>query len=504
MSPSKESGSDTVTVETSSSSSSLSSSPTAVIVNTREYGKLDLRAIKESLADAERSCERTLQLAVMRTSADEMASAAGGADSERSRGGHRDIEALPLTRPSYTIEKPFVPPKQILLYLVRMGSFTSMPKVIPAASECDCDADVTYPPPDAREELPEFLARCSRHLTSLPPPIQRKWINNSNNINNSSSTNSSSSNDDERSSVINEDNNASESGEKIRVLQWNVLSQALGTKNDNFVQCPASALRWQTRRFRMLEEVARHDADVVCLQEVDHFEFLRKSLSALGYEGRFFPKPDSPCLYLDENTGPDGCAIFWKADRFEMTRSESRVIEVWSVESNQVVLTTTLRSRADPSVRLCVATTHLKARNGALLSTLRNEQGKDIVQFLADNVEAEDEDAAVILTGDFNAEPTEPVFTTVTDSKLGLDSAYTPDTYTTWKIREDGEHKQTLDYIFYSRDRMSVEAVLEMPSGEDIGGARLPSAAFASDHLSLVADLRLRKKTKTEDEAAEN
>ena len=72
------------------------------------------------------------------------------------------------------------------------------------------------------------------------------------------------------------------------------------------------------------------------MQEVDHFEFLRRSLSALGYEGRFFPKPDSPCLYLDENTGPDGCAIFYKADRFEMTRSESRVIEVWGVESNQV------------------------------------------------------------------------------------------------------------------------------------------------------------------------
>ena len=48
------------------------------------------------------------------------------------------------------------------------------------------------------------------------------------------------------------------------------------------------------------------------------------------------PAPDSPCLYLDENTGPDGCAIFWKADRFELARQESRVIEVWSVESNQV------------------------------------------------------------------------------------------------------------------------------------------------------------------------
>ena len=84
----------------------------------------------------------------------------------------------------------------------------------------------------------------------------------------------------------------------------------------------------------------------------------------------------------------------------------------------QVLLTTTLRSRADPSSQVCVATTHLKARNGALLSTLRNEQGKDIVQFLSDITDG-DTDTAVVLTGDFNAEPTEPVFATVTGSKLG-------------------------------------------------------------------------------------
>ena len=83
----------------------------------------------------------------------------------------------------------------------------------------------------------------------------------------------------------------------------------------------------------------------------------------------------------------------------------------------QVLLTTTLRSRSDPSSKVCVATTHLKARNGALLSTLRNEQGKDIVQFLSDM--ATEGDTAVVLTGDFNAEPTEPVFVTVTGSKLG-------------------------------------------------------------------------------------
>jgi len=112
-----------------------------------------------------------------------------------------------------------------------------------------------------------------------------------------------------------------------------------------------------------------------------------------------------------------------------------------------------------------VATTHLKARNGALLSTLRNEQGKDIVDFLSQRAgdsgasglgmvlsnsfasglggsalqqwranrmrasgstnslagmasaaaSAFSSSIPVILTGDFNAEPTEPVYATMTD-----------------------------------------------------------------------------------------
>ena len=66
--------------------------------------------------------------------------------------------------------------------------------------------------------------------------------------------------------------------------------------------------------------------------------------------------------------------------------------------------------------------------------------------------------------------------------------------YTTWKFREDGEHIQTLDYIFYSPDQIRVDAVLEMPTGEQIGENRLPSLSYASDHFSLVTDLRLMGK----------
>jgi nocturnin len=143
---------------------------------------------------------------------------------------------------------------------------------------------------------------------------------------------------------------------------------------------------------------------------------------------------------------------------------------------------------------ICVSTTHLKARSGALLSTLRNEQGKDILEWL----EAIRADRPVIICGDFNAEPSEPVYKTMTQNeKTPLQSAYdmTVDEkegnleYTTWKIRETGEQKHILDYIFHSPQLQAV-STMNMPTEDQIGEDRLPSLQFASDHLSLIAEFR--------------
>ena len=46
---------------------------------------------------------------------------------------------------------------------------------------------------------------------------------------------------------------------------------------------------------------------------------------------------------------------------------------------------------------------------------------------------------------------------------------------------------------------MRVDSVLEMPTGDQIGENRVPNLNYASDHFSLLADLRLiiwRKKKK--------
>ena len=62
--------------------------------------------------------------------------------------------------------------------------------------------------------------------------------------------------------------------------------------------------------------------------------------------------------------------------------------------------------------------------------------------------------------------------------------------YTTWKIRETGEQKHILDYIFHSPELQTV-STLDMPTEQQVGEDRLPSLQFASDHLSLVANIKI-------------
>lgn len=218
----------------------------------------------------------------------------------------------------------------------------------------------------------------------------------------------------------------------------------------------------------------------MCLQEVDHFKFLQSVLGTQQYEGIFYPKPDSPCLYISENNGPDGCAIFFKKNKFEVVNYDTRILEVWRVQSNQVAIAVNLKV-LETGKEFSVCTTHLKARKGALLSKLRNEQGKDLLQFAQQIADVR----PVIICGDFNAEPCEPVYKTILQYKsMGLSSAYADliaaqgerlpnpvlneshdetgamachePPFTTWKIREDGEVCHTIDYVFYSQDKLKV------------------------------------------------
>lgn len=152
---------------------------------------------------------------------------------------------------------------------------------------------------------------------------------------------------------------------------------------------------------------------------------------------------------------------------------------------------------------VCVTVTHLKARSG--WEWLRSAQGSDLLRHIQNLLQKHSIDSSnipLLVCGDFNAVPSEEVYRRFIGSPLGLDSAYkmlsqdrlTEPEYTTWKIRPSGECCTTLDYIWYSRDALSVDAVLDLPTEEQIGQNRLPSFSYPSDHLSLVCDVSFKEK----------
>ncbi|XP_078394791.1 nocturnin-like isoform X1 [Cetorhinus maximus] len=335
---------------------------------------------------------------------------------------------------------------------------------IPQPQEYGVERDLEPVDPTDPDDL---LKECQKVLENRPPRLQRDFL------------------------YLKKSNLASDS-RPIKVLQWNILAQALGEWKDNFIKCPREALNWSERKYLILEEILTYHPDILCLQEVDHyFDTFQPILSGLGYHSTFFPKPSSPCLDVEHNNGPDGCALFFLRERFELIDSATIRLAARMLQTNQVAIVQTLRC-IETSRVFCVAVTHLKACSG--WERFRSSQGCDLLQ----NLENITDGAGIplIVCGDFNAEPTEDVYKQFTKSSLNLNSAYkllsndgqSEPPFTTWKIRPSGESCHTLDYIWYSQHAFCVNRLLNLPTEEQIGPNRLPSFHYPSDHLSLVCE----------------
>lgn len=270
---------------------------------------------------------------------------------------------------------------------------------------------------------------------------------------------------------------------------------ALSQGDDNFVLCPPEALQWDHRKLHIMEEVLTYNATIICLEEVDHFSYMQELLVTAGYDGCFFPKPDSPCLYSDVNYGPDGCALFWKSDEVELEMKRNIILkDDKGQQTNQVAILCKF-THVGLKKELFVAVTHLKSKSPYW--QLRHEQGLYLEKVLFEQVTTS---VPLVVCGDFNAEPTEQVYATFQSSQLNLISAYRylserleEPQYTTWKVRggpkgQNKESAQCIDYVWFTSNHLQPVALLKLPTEEDIEEGRLPSLSYPSDHLSLVVD----------------
>ena len=111
---------------------------------------------------------------------------------------------------------------------------------------------------------------------------------------------------------------SSHTAEDLSVMSYNILCDKYATTAQYGYTAPHD-LSWDNRKFRILEEVRSHDADIVCLQEIDREsfdDFFRRELSTNGYRGVFWPKSRAKTMAEKDARLVDGCATFYKGSKF--------------------------------------------------------------------------------------------------------------------------------------------------------------------------------------------
>lgn len=342
----------------------------------------------------------------------------------------------------------------------------------------------------------------------------------------------------------------------FNVLSYNVLAD-LYAINEVYSYCPPWALTWSYRRQNLLREILGYRADIICLQEVqsDHFnDFFAPELEKHGYVSVYKRKTTE--VYTGTNFATDGCATFFKREHFSLVKkyevefnkaAQSMMVPLMQNNANlarlmkdNVALIVVLEAREAagfslPGKRqlLCVANTHLNA----------NRDLKDVklwqVHTLTKGLEkiAASADIPMIVCGDFNSVPgsaphlllatgrVDPSHPDLEADPLGilrpasklfhqlpLVSAYsmlakmgTVRPGYGQQNRIDMETNEplftnfsrdflgTLDYIFYTADSLSVEALLELVDEESLRkDTALPSPEWSSDHIALLVRFQIK------------
>lgn len=111
---------------------------------------------------------------------------------------------------------------------------------------------------------------------------------------------------------------SSPASEILSVLSYNILCDKYATKS-HYGYTPSDVLSWDFRREVILNELKDHDADIVCLQEVDREsfdEYFRQELAVNDYRGVFWPKTRAKTMAEKDAKLVDGCATFYKGSKY--------------------------------------------------------------------------------------------------------------------------------------------------------------------------------------------
>ncbi|XP_021292153.1 carbon catabolite repressor protein 4 homolog 3 isoform X2 [Herrania umbratica] len=183
------------------------------------------------------------------------------------------------------------------------------------------------------------------------------------------------------------------SQDRFTVASYNILGERNASKHkDLYINVPSDYLRWAYRKRVLCEELMGWNPDIICMQEVDKYFDLRNTMEKAGYVGSY-----------KRRTGGnvDGCATFWKPDKFRLLEREGIEFKGFGLRDNVAQLSVFEICRVE-SRRLVVGNIHV------LYNPSRGEVKLGQIRFLSTRAQMLSNrwgNVPVVLGGDFNSTP---------------------------------------------------------------------------------------------------
>jgi CCR4-NOT transcription complex subunit 6 len=318
---------------------------------------------------------------------------------------------------------------------------------------------------------------------------------------------------------------------------------------EQYPYCAPWALPWNFRRRNLLRELVNYRADVMCLQEVqaDHFEnFLEPELAKFNYAGLHKCKTRE---FMGQYGKMDGCAMLYRRDKLTLVPGAGHDVEFNTIARSRhgndkrllnrllrdnvaqvVFLEMTSTGQPHPAARrqLCIANTHINASPEFADVKLWQTQHLLIeIERLLTQATGSTSAIPMVLAGDFNSLPGSDPHTLLANG--GIQVAEDPyGLLSTLPLRHSlplrsalatvGAHVNasaeshelqkmeppwtnytvhfvgTLDYMWYTYDRLSVGGLLEMADERLVQEhTALPSPIFSSDHVPLLSEFHFKR-----------
>lgn len=213
------------------------------------------------------------------------------------------------------------------------------------------------------------------------------------------------------------DCDASAFRDKIVLVSYNILGVENASKHpDLYFKVPFKYMKWDHRRAAIRKELSQYDPSILCFQEVDCYNDLRDAFQQDGFEG-----------ILKARTGDaqDGCAIFWKCERFKLLHDESIEFQNFGLRNNvaQLCVLEMNDDPLNPDLKMSKPTSLVVGNIHVLFNPNRGDIKLGQIRLFLERAHSLSEEwggIPVVLGGDFNSVPQSALYQYITSAKLDI------------------------------------------------------------------------------------